>query len=196
MRWNTLLGPTFVLAGAVALANCGGGASASNSTPTAPSAPGVTHVHKSDEGPGPDPAPDPAPDPTLDPTPNPTPDPAGTPTALTIDIVSSFGNAFNPNPIQASVGDMLVWRNSDTTTHHIVLDDGFDVGEVRPGASSLPMSLKSSTAAFYYCTIHPSMVGSINGELPPEMPTDPPPYSYYRYRGTSAAVAVPHRPAR
>ena len=57
---------------------------------------------------------------------------------------------------------MLVWSNLDSTTHHIVLNDGsLDTGNIAPGTSSPAMKLSVSSAQ-YRCTIHPSMVGSIN----------------------------------
>ena len=126
--------------------------------------------------------------PAPDPEPVPTPDPRPVPVTRTISIVGSFGNnAFTPNPIQASVGDMIVWTNSDQTRHRIVLDDGTVIGDVAPGESSAPMTLISPTAT-YRCTIHPTMVGSINGAAAPEPPTSPSPSppddddDYYRYR--------------
>jgi plastocyanin len=112
------------------------------------------------------------------------PEPGPVPVALTISIVGSFGNnAFTPNPLQASVGDVIVWTNSDQTMHSIVLDDGTVIGNVAPGESSVPMPLISPTAA-YHCTIHPTMVGSINGAAAPEPPPspDPPPPGDYYYR--------------
>ena len=107
------------------------------------------------------------------------------PIAQMISIVGSFGSsAFAPNPIQAVVGDVIVWLNGDTRVHHIVLDDGTDVGDVAPGESSAPMMLMNPTAT-YHCTIHPSMVGTIGGDMsaiPPTPPYTPPPddpYGYY-----------------
>jgi plastocyanin len=109
------------------------------------------------------------------------------PTAVTISIVGSFGNvAFLPNPIQAAVDDTIVWTNKDRTLHQIVLDDETMIGDIVPGASSAPMSLTRATVA-YRCTIHPSMVGSINGPAatePTPPPYEPPPMDdpYYGYR--------------
>src|SRR5678815_5451430 len=63
---------------------------------------------------------------TLDDPPAPSADapPAPTPLSVIIGIVGSFGStAFMPNPIQANVGDNIVWTNNDTVLHHIVLDD-------------------------------------------------------------------------
>ena len=106
---------------------------------------------------------------------HPTPDPGRVPVALTISIVGSFGtNAFTPNPLQASVGDTIVWTNSDQARHRIVLDDGTVIGDVAPGESSAPLTL-IGPAATYRCTIHPTMVGSINGAAAPEPPTSPSP---------------------
>ncbi|MBI2828991.1 MAG: hypothetical protein HYX77_06955 [Acidobacteria bacterium] len=122
--------------------------------------------------PEPGPAPMPDPGPTPDPEPAPAPAPAPVPSAVTISIVGSFGaGAFAPNPLQASVGDMIVWTNSDTTLHDVVLDDGTPIGNIAPGRSSVPMALTTATTT-YHCTIHPSMVGSINA---PSAPAPPPP---------------------
>jgi plastocyanin len=101
-----------------------------------------------------------------------------TPLQVIVNIVSSFGStAFMPNPTMANMGDQIVFTNTDLVMHHIVLDDGTDLGEVQPGQSSAPVSLMTPTAT-YHCTIHPTMVGSINGDLPPAAPADPyyPPY--------------------
>jgi plastocyanin len=98
-----------------------------------------------------------------------------------INIVGSFGStAFMPNPTTANVGDQIAFTNTDLVMHHIVLDDGTDLGEVQPGQSSTPVALTTPTAT-YHCTIHPTMVGSINGDVPqppPPPPVDPyyPPY--------------------
>lgn len=100
-----------------------------------------------------------------------------TPMEILINIVGSFGsNAFMPNPTLANMGDQIVFTNTDIVTHHIVLDDGTDLGEVQPGQSSAPVALMTPTAT-YHCTIHPTMVGSINGDVP-QPPADPyyPPY--------------------
>ena len=99
------------------------------------------------------------------------------PMQVLINIVASFGStAFMPNPTAANMGDEIVFTNTDLVMHHIVLDDGTDLGEVQPGQSSAPMPLMTPTAT-YHCTIHPTMVGSINGDLPAP-PADPyyPPY--------------------
>ena len=98
---------------------------------------------------------------------NPAP-PAG---ASTISILGDRGaQSFSPNPASVSQGSMLVWRNTDSVVHHIVLNDGsLDAGDIAPGAFSPALRL-GTDGANYHCTIHPTMVGSINratGEPPP-----------------------------
>jgi plastocyanin len=80
----------------------------------------------------------------------------------TISIVGQSGTqAFNPNPAPFG-GQQVVFKNSDATTHHIVLNDGsFDSGDLAPGASSRGFVLPSS-GTNYHCTIHPGMIGSVN----------------------------------
>ena len=106
-----------------------------------------------------------------------TPAPAPAPVTTMINIVGTDGvTAFLPNPIQAAMGNLVVWMNGDTRLHHIVLDNGMDIGDVLPGQASTPVAMATAAPTGYHCTIHPSMVGMINGELPAPAPA-PPPYS-------------------
>jgi len=171
-KWSGVLALTC----AFAAWGCSNGtlpASPSTLTPLAsPGAGGGTSRPLDDPMPAGDPAP-PAP---TDPAPAPP-----TPMQVIIAIVSSFGSgAYTPNPIQANVGDSIVWTNNDSVTHHIVLDDGTDLGIVAPGQSSAPVALATPTATFH-CSIHPSMIGSINGPIPPPPVYEPPPDDYYGY---------------
>jgi plastocyanin len=108
------------------------------------------------------------------------PSPAPTPSTVTVSIVSSVGNtAYRPNPVMANSGDTIVFRNNDATMHHIVLDDGSaDLGDVGPSATSKGVTLKNSNAARFHCTIHSSMVGTINEAAAPPTPPCPDPYGY------------------
>src|SRR5581483_8013583 len=200
MRMNALFSGLLV-ACAIALASC----SQMSSTPSAPSALGqptrngvIARLTTRDDPTDPAaPALCPAPAPTTaaerlatrdDPTAPPAapaaPAPAPcTPSPITdlISIVSYFGSgAFNPNPITANMGDSLVFTNTDSHEHHIVLDDGTEVGDVMPGASTAPLTLSTPTASFH-CTIHPTMVGTINMPLPADNSYMPPPDDYYGY---------------
>lgn len=90
--------------------------------------------------------------------------------ATTVEIVGERGaQSFSPNPAQVNQGTMVTWRNTDNKVHHIVLNDGsLDTGDIAPGASSPALRLDAN-GANYHCTIHPTMIGSINrsGGAPP-----------------------------
>jgi plastocyanin len=103
--------------------------------------------------------------------PDPLPDPSQVPAIVTVNIVGTFGTgAFVPNPLQASIGNTIVWTNADAIAHQIVLDDSTPVGMLAPGQSSAPVALTRSTTN-YRCTIHPSMTGQITDPAAP--PPDP-----------------------
>jgi plastocyanin len=135
------------LLGVLALWNCGGGGG--TSSPTAPSAavapPAATTVV-----------------------------PPATPvtTTVSVSIVTSTGNqAFSPNPVRANAGDTVMFRNADATMHHLVLDDGSaDFGDIAPGASSRGVVLRTASPLLFHCTLHATMVGSINGATAPDTP--------------------------
>ena len=133
---------------------CGGGGGAAYSTPTTPSASTTTTPAT----------------------------PAATGANVTVAIVGSAGSsAFNPNPAPASSGQTVAFRNNDGTTHHLVADNGsWDSGNIAPGATSNTMTVNSTSALTFHCTIHPTMVGSINGATAPPPPVQDPSggYSY------------------
>lgn len=106
--------------------------------------------------------------------------PANSPQTVTVNIVGSSGNsAYRPNPVAAGVGDTVVFRNDDSTIHHIVLDDGTaDLGTVNPGAMSQGFTVRNTNAAKFHCTFHSSMVGSINAATAPEPPPCNDPQGY------------------
>jgi plastocyanin len=76
-----------------------------------------------------------------------------------IDIIGQLGSmSFSPNPASAA-GRTVVFRNTDSVTHRIVLNNGsFDTGDIAGGATSAPMQIPGGG---YHCSIHPAMVGTI-----------------------------------
>jgi plastocyanin len=93
--------------------------------------------------------------------------------ASTISILGDRGGqSFSPDPASAAEGQTVAWRNNDTQVHRIVFNDGtLDTGDIGPGASSAPRAMPTN-GSNYHCSIHPTMVGSINrssGEPPPCM---------------------------
>jgi plastocyanin len=151
MKTSLVSGAGVAMAGALLLLSCGGGGSTSSPSTAAPTAPTTS-------------------------TPAPTP----TTSTVTVSIVSSIGNgAYKPNPVTANSGDTVMFKNNDAATHHIVMDDGSaDLGEVVPGATSKSLTLRNANAARFHCTIHSSMVGSINETSAPTPPPCNDPYGY------------------
>ena len=91
----------------------------------------------------------------------------GTSGVVTINVVGINGAlSFSPNPASLPAGQMVVWHNVDSITHHVVLNDGsVDTGDLGPGASSQPQAV-SAAGGPYHCSIHPVMVGSVNQQTP------------------------------
>jgi plastocyanin len=90
-----------------------------------------------------------------------TPSPTG---SATISIVGDRGaQSFTPNPGSGGTDQVLVWRNNDSVTHRIVVNDStLDTGNIPPGGSSGPLQLPVA-GANYHCSIHPGMIGSVTG---------------------------------
>lgn len=107
------------------------------------------------------------------------PPPTSAPATVMVMIVGSSGNtAFSPNPVKANAGDSVVFRNNDRTLHRIVIDGGPDLQDVAAGATSRAFTLSNANAINFHCTLHSSMVGSINGAAAPEPPPCNDPYGY------------------
>jgi len=97
-------------------------------------------------------------------------------TALTITITGKNGTlAFNPNPATVDSGATVQFKNTDSVTHHIMLDDGSaQTADIPPGATSAAIAVGSNKS--YHCAIHPGMVGGFNGST-----GDPPPNCSSQY---------------
>jgi len=98
---------------------------------------------------------------------------------VTTNIVGAVGaTAYTPNPVAARPGDTVVFRNNDQQAHHIVLDNGSaDFGSIAPGATSRGVVISGTNELRFHCTLHASMVGTINGATVP----DPPCVDQYGY---------------
>ena len=92
------------------------------------------------------------------------------PAAATININGQNGTqAFAPNPSSFG-GQMVVFKNNDSVTHRVVLNDGsVDTGNIAPGATSQAVMMPGG-GTNYHCSIHPGMIGSASaaaGAPPP-----------------------------
>jgi plastocyanin len=100
-----------------------------------------------------------------------TPAPATSAPTVTVTIASATGpSSFAPNPVPATAGDTVAFKNNDTAnTHHIVMDDGSaDLGNLAPGQTSQTITVKGS--GNFHCATHPWMVGAINQAVPDAPP--------------------------
>ncbi|TMC65560.1 MAG: amidase, partial [Chloroflexi bacterium] len=69
--------------------------------------------------------------------------------------------AFNPQTIQAKVGDTITWTNNDSTAHTVTLDDkSVDSGSVAPSATFNHAFTQAGTFT-YHCEIHKQMTATI-----------------------------------
>ena len=82
--------------------------------------------------------------------------------------------AFSPNPIQAKVGQTVVWTNDDSAFHTVTSGTvgAADVGKVFDSGLAGPTALTAKGKTFehkfdaagefpYFCTLHPTMVGKV-----------------------------------
>ena len=94
----------------------------------------------------------------------------------TISIVGQNGTqAFTPNPASFG-GQQVVFKNNDTLTHRVVLNDGSgDTGDIAPGATSRTVTMPG-TGTNYHCAIHPGMIGSSSAATGAPPPTCEGPY--------------------
>jgi plastocyanin len=69
--------------------------------------------------------------------------------------------AFNPQMIQAKVGETITWTNQDIIAHTVTLDDkSVDSGNVAPSATYSHAFTQAGTFT-YHCEIHKQMTGTI-----------------------------------
>ena len=93
-----------------------------------------------------------------------TPTSTPAPNAFVITVVRQAGaQSFDPSPASAG-GRTVVFRNADTVTHRVVLNDGsIDTGDIAPGASSGVVQMPTA-GTNYHCSIHPAMIGKVDAQ--------------------------------
>jgi plastocyanin len=106
------------------------------------------------------------------------PTPAASPSGGTIEVSITPGSssktddAYDPNPVHATVGATVIWTNDDTTPHTVtsgtvgVPDDKFDSSPglnplMAPGAT-FEHTFAEAGEFPYYCALHPNMVGTVS----------------------------------
>ena len=80
--------------------------------------------------------------------------------------------AFNPNPVQISVGDTVTWTNDDSQPHTVTSgQNGQPDGKFDSSPNFNPLLAPGATFSHafteagqypYYCALHPNMVGTVS----------------------------------
>jgi plastocyanin len=85
--------------------------------------------------------------------------PAPGPSPFLVDISN---NAFSPSALTVPAGSTVTWKNDDPYAHTVTMQgtNGFDSGNLGSGKSFSETFTAPGTYA-YYCSIHPSMTGTI-----------------------------------
>jgi plastocyanin len=75
--------------------------------------------------------------------------------------------AYQPNPIQVSVGTTVTWTNNDAQPHtatsgeNVTPDGRFDSSIMAPGAT-FEHTFTEAGEYPYFCLLHPNMVGTVS----------------------------------
>lgn len=92
--------------------------------------------------------------------------------SITAGSTSKTTNAYAPNPVEANVGDKVIWKNDDSTPHTATSGqpgeaDGMFGGEagsfgtiIAPGKTQ-EFTFTEAGEFPYYCGLHPNMVGTV-----------------------------------
>jgi plastocyanin len=71
------------------------------------------------------------------------------------------GFAFNPDTLTVKPGTAVVWTNEDSATHIIVAESGEFTSDQLAKGDSFTFKFDNKGTYNYYCSIHPSMKGTI-----------------------------------
>jgi plastocyanin len=85
-------------------------------------------------------------------------------------IGNSGSNSYNSNPIEIEVGDTVTWINNDSSPHTVTTtssssNSNFDSDVLRRG-ETFSFTFDREGEYPYFCTLHPSMVGTVVVVLP------------------------------
>jgi glucose/arabinose dehydrogenase/plastocyanin len=90
-----------------------------------------------------------------------------TPVSIVPDSSTLTDIAYQPNPIQVQVGDIVTWTNDDSQPHTVTsgenaqADGRFDSSIMAQGAT-FSHTFTEAGEYPYFCTLHPNMVGTVN----------------------------------
>jgi plastocyanin len=90
---------------------------------------------------------------------------------ISADVVSSTGVFYDPDPINAKVGDTVTWTNVDSQPHTVTSgSNGTPDGKFDSSPNFKPLMVSQGVFSHtfteagnypYYCALHPNMVGTV-----------------------------------
>jgi plastocyanin len=87
--------------------------------------------------------------------------------SIVSDSSTMTDTAYQPNPVQISVGDTVTWTNDDSQPHTVtsgedaIPDGRFDSSTMTSGAT-FSHTFTEAGEYQYFCILHPNMVGTVN----------------------------------
>jgi len=77
--------------------------------------------------------------------------------------VDAAVGGFQWGPVNAKVGDVITWTNSDAAPHGVVLDDGSCrmSSNIPPNGGKASLVFSTPGTYPFHCTVHPTMKGTI-----------------------------------
>ena len=91
------------------------------------------------------------------------PPPGGGADVVITILGSNGGMSFSPASADVQVGQTVAWHNADSMAHTATQNgSGFNTGTISPGTTSAPMAMNAAGALGYHCSIHPTMMGTLN----------------------------------
>jgi plastocyanin len=90
------------------------------------------------------------------------PSSASTPNTVVINITAT---GFTPSSVSVQNGDVVVWKNADTTSHQVVADDGSFKSDVLAPGAEYSYAFSSAGTFGYHGGLNPALRGSVNVAL-------------------------------
>jgi plastocyanin len=82
--------------------------------------------------------------------------------AAAVIIAATDQNTFDPAMQEATVGEIIEWKNTGSVTHNVVFSDDASIGDpVLAGGGVWQVKFTVAGTYQYSCTIHGGMVGTI-----------------------------------
>jgi plastocyanin len=78
-------------------------------------------------------------------------------------VAATVQNKTWSQPINAKVGDVITWTNSDDVPHQLALDDGSCTmsANIAPSGGRAGLVFTKAGTYPFHCAIHPTMTGTI-----------------------------------